>query len=250
MKIYKVNHNYYIKQRNILLITCVFLGIFLSVIGKYMIWLKKIKQDYSTETIIILISTLLFIFIFTVITQYIKLKKTCASFQIEISDDYIKITKNLLLKSGIFRNNLFVNIIKFSEIDSIKEVINNGILIKSTKNSYISIPVDLDGYDDLKDNLQKIKQITTSNKKQLSPIINVIIVITVFLAFGIAFSSRMPLIVLPLSIALIVLLIWFLIQIFKNSTVKMKFKINSLIFSLIPILLLLFKIYCTIKYFI
>lgn len=246
MKIYKANHNYFIKQRNIFLITYVFIVIILFVMEKYIMQFKKTDNDYSLKTTIISTFILIFISIFTFITEYIKLKKTCASFQIEMSDDCIKVTKSSSPSYRIFRNTIITNIIKCSEIESITEIVNNRIIIiTSTKNSCISIPVDLYDYDDFKDNLQKIKQITTTNK-QVSPLIS----ISVFFAFGIVFFFRTPFIVLPLSIALIVLFIWCIIKITKNSNVKIKTKITFLIFIFIPIFLLLLKIYYTTKYFI
>jgi len=154
-----------------------------------------------------------------------------ASLKLELTDD--SITKHQKNVPGIR--------IEKSEITSITEN-GNGIIIKTkTPNKYIHIPINIEGYADLKDTLSEWMKIKIVDKNRYQFLL-IISTLGTVIGFGLVILSNSPYIVIPAGVLLLLLFIWNIYTIRTNPNMDSNIKRTSWVFFF-PVFSILFKIF-------
>ncbi len=154
-----------------------------------------------------------------------------SSYKIELLDNSIK----------KYQKNTSVIEIDKSEVNSITEVVNKGITIRTNNlTKYIFISVYVEGYSELKELLSEWMNIA-ANKRNNDQFLKIISAAGIALGFALVMLCDYSYIVIPVGVVMIIVLVCSLVMNLKNPHLDTRIKKNSLI-TILPISFILLRV--------
>lgn len=229
MKTYKLSPEGLNKSISKILLRIIPLSLLVLVAVLYM---NSANNSTSITTFFIIVILIAVVLLTISIQRGLKnQKESLLSYELVISDNSI-VKKQLSLPTIE---------IEYSDIITIEEITYKGLIIK-TKDKYkvIGIPYYLIGYEEVKNTLSQYADIKKSTTPSLIKTSQYVLPILVVLALIIIIKSNNKYLVLPFGTAYILLSLWFIIEIFRNTQLNSKLK-QKYLFLIFPLLAVILK---------
>lgn len=228
MKTYKLSPEGLNKSISKILLRIIPLSLLVLVAVLYM---NSANNSTSITTFFIIVILIAVVLTISIQRGLKNQKESLLSYELVISDNSI-VKKQLSLPTIE---------IEYSDIITIEEITYKGLIIK-TKDKYkvIGIPYYLIDYEEVKNTLSQYADIKKSTTPSLIKTSQYVLPILVVLALIIIIKSNNKYLVLPFGTAYILLSLWFIIEIFRNTQLNSKLK-QKYLFLIFPLLAVILK---------